>query len=407
MRLLLSSSPLRGWLKGTAPEAVLLRSTLLFVALDVFFTGLVGAYAFSREGVLGVLLFIVVQQACTSLGHLFANLWMRRPTGVPARVQRAGVLGLALILVAAGGLPWSHLALLALLSAGGGFSRGLTYGARLWREALLSDPSARQQYLSLVEAVSTLFKVLAPGWALVVLAVTPRFELVYLSAGLACLAVLWATQLQAEPLSRPEPLNLRRFFLSPQFRATAPYFVVEGAGHALRTALFVSGAMTVVGSLKGYAVVEMSASVCAALWLVMQSRVKAPGPSMAKLRLFLAMLALAWAALLAALWYPVALPIFVVAYALSVPLVSAQKAGVTLGGLARTRDSLANQLMARSILLMLSRVLTLTGFVTAYALGATSAALLVSMTAAAIMLLPLEYWTAKRMRTDRPASKPR
>lgn len=313
---------------------------------------------------------------------------------------------MALVLVAAGSLPWGPLALLALLSAGGGLSRGLTYGARLWREALLPDPAARQQYLSLVEAASTLFKVLAPGWALVVLAVTSQFEFIYLSAGLSCLAALLVTQAQAEPLPRPEPLNLRQFLVSPQFQATAPYFVVEGAGHALRTALFVSGAMTVVGSLKGYALVEMGASLCAAAWLVMQSRIRLPGPSMAQLRKFLGLLALAWTALLVALWHPAALPVFVVVYALSVPLVSAQKAGVTLGGLARSRDSLANQLMARSVLLMLARVLTLAGFVAAHVMGATPLALLVSMATAALALLPLEYWTAKRMRADLAPSIP-
>lgn len=48
----------RRWLRGTNQDAVLWRAPWMFVALDAFFTGLVGAYAYAHANVAGVLVFI-------------------------------------------------------------------------------------------------------------------------------------------------------------------------------------------------------------------------------------------------------------------------------------------------------------------------------------------------------------
>jgi len=160
--------------------------------------------------------------------------------------------------------------------------------------------------------------------------------------------------------------------------------------------------MTVVGSLKSYARVEMCASLLAAAWLIAQGRLALPGPSLRMLRKFLCLLALAWACLLAALWSSWWLPGFVVLYAVSLPLVSAQKAGVTLNGMVQAQGSLETHLMARSLLLMAARVSTLAVFGAVHWWGAPARDVLVGMVGAALLLLPLEYWTARRMQ---PAAK--
>ncbi len=376
----------------------------MFIALDVFFTGLVGAYAFSTAGVIGVLAFIPVQQVSTSAGHLLSNTLMRRCAAGPLGVQRWGVAGLASCLLLAGTLPLDTKMLLALLSSAGGLSRGVTYGSRLWMEAHLQSAQVRQQYLSLVEASSTLFKVLAPSFSLVVLALTPRFETIYLLAGALFLLVLVLTRPgRWESLRRPGPLQLGRMWRQRVYWASAPYFLVEGASHALRTALFVSGAMAVVGSLKGYAAVEMGASLCAAAWLLVQSRVNLPGPSLPQLKRFQSLLALAWLSLLLALWLPWVFPLFILLYAVSLPLVTAQKSGVTLSGMVKASVPLESNLVGRSLLLMTARITTLGVFAALWAAGLSQHALLVGMVLLALLLLPLEYATARCLHREAPA----
>lgn len=385
------------WLRGQEPEAVLWRSTLMFVALDVFFTGLVGAYAFVHAGVLAVLVFIMVQQACSMLGQVVAQHAMHQKGVAPLSAQRMGVLGLALTLFTAGALPLPVPVLLVGLCLAGGFARGLTYGARLWMEAQLNDAGRRQHYLSMVEASSIVFKVAAPSWSLIVLSMTPRFETIFLSAGLVFCALLFMTRASHAIFDQPSGYQLRALWMEKDYWRTAPYFVVEGAGHALRTALFVSGAMSVVGSLKAYAMVEVCAALLAAGWLFSQSRAVLTGPSLSRLRKFLMLLALAWSCLLGAMWLPMLFPAFVVLYTLSLPLVNAQKAGVTLGSMVKATGGVESNLMARSILLTVARVSTLGVFVAAYLLGSSAHALLVAMSLTAILLLPLEYWTANRL----------
>lgn len=284
----------------------------------------------------------------------------------------------------------------------GGLARGVTYGTRLWMEAQLGGPGVRQRYLSMVEASSTLCKVVAPAWALLLLSVTDRFESIFLSGGLLFLALLAVTRAQRSTFRVPQPYQLVALWWQKAYWGNAPYFLVEGAGHALRTALFVSGAMTVVGSLKSYARVEMCASLLAAAWLLAQGRLALPGPSLRMLRKFLCLLALAWGCLLAALWSSWWLPGFVVLYAVSLPLVSAQKAGVTLNGMVQAQGALETHLMARSLLLTVARVCTLAVFGVVHWWGAPARDVLVGMVGAALLLLPLEYWTARRMQ---PATK--
>ena len=390
------------WLRSHEPEAVLWRSTLMFVALDVFFTGLVGAYAYTHAGVLAVLMFIMAQQAFSMVGQLVAQRAMHKHRLAPLRAQRMGVWGLALTLFITGIVPAPVQYLLVILCLAGGFARGLTYGARLWMEAQLSNAGRRQHYLSMVEASGIVFKIAAPSWSLLVLSFTPRFETIFLSAGAVFCLLLLATRASNGIFTSPVGYELTALWKQREYWRTAPYFVVEGAGHALRTSLFVSGAMSVVGSLKSYALVEMCASILAAGWLFSQSRAVLSGPSLSKMRKFLTLLALAWGCLLGALWQPLLFPAFVVLYTLSLPLVNAQKAGVTLGGIAQAHGGIESNLMARSILLTAARVSTMGIFVGAYFLGSSAHTLLIAMSLTAMLLLPVEYWTARQLYRPTP-----
>lgn len=394
------------WFKGDTPEAVLWRSTLLFVSLDVFFTGLVGAYAFSFAGVPGVLAFIAAQQICTTGGHLASNVMMRRIGGGPHTVQRWGVAGLALCLLISGGAPVSKEVILAILSCGGGLARGITYGSRLWMEAQLPGALVRHKYFAMVEATATMFKVVAPATALLILTMTPRFETVYLLAGVLFFIILAFTKAGVWDVTLPDPLELGNLLRQSAYWTNAPFFLVEGASHAVRTALFVSGAMTVVGSIKGFAAVEVGASLCAVAWLLVQSRVALPGASMRLLGRYQLILGLAWVSLLLALWKPAMLPVFIVLYALAIPLITAQKNGVTLAGMIRAPVKLEDNLVGRSLLTVVARVVTLAGIGLVYLAGASPFQLLVAMTGVALVLLPIEYITAGHLHNRFPATSP-
>ncbi|WP_298231215.1 hypothetical protein [uncultured Azohydromonas sp.] len=392
------------WFHSPSAEAVVWRSTLLFVGVDVFYTGFVGAYAFTHGQVLAVLLFIAGQQAATVLGQVAANRLMAREAWPALRLQRAGVAALAGTLVLAGALPVPVTARLVLLCGLGGLARGLSYGARLWLEANLPGAAVRQAYLCAVEAAATLLKLFAPLWALLVFRLfSESLAVVFLSAGLAALALLAC--MRHEPLSLPPARKAAVLALlrQPRFWRTAPYYVVEGAGHALRLSLFVCGAMTVVGSLSGYAWVEALASLLGAGLLTRQALRAQSGPSLRTLRRLLGLMALAWASLLAALQVPWFLFFFVAGYAVGLPLVNAQKMGVTLGGMVKEGASLEASLLGRSIVLTASRVGTLGLCASLSLMGWTPRMLLLGMVGLTLALLPLEYWTAHRMQAVRRA----
>jgi hypothetical protein len=386
------------WLHSRSAEAVVWRSTLLFVAVDVFYTGFVGAYAFTQGQVVAVLLFIAGQQAATVGGQILAHRLMTHTPWPALRVQRVGVAGLAAALVLAGALPAAPAYRLVLLSLLGGVSRGLSYGARLWLEAKLPGAAVRQSYLCAVEAAATLLKILAPLWALLVFRLyAEKVEAVFLSAGLMAgllLACMRQERLSLPPAQRPELWKLLRH---PQFWTTAPFYVVEGAGHALRLSLFVCGAMTVVGSLAGYARVETLASLLGTGLLTRQALRATSGPCLRTLRRWLGLMALAWLSLVAALYIPGLLLLFVAGHALGLPLVNAQKMGVALGGMTRGAVSLEGSLLSRSIVLTVSRVGTLCCCAGLSLLGWTPRMLLLGMVGLTLALLPLEYWTAHRM----------
>lgn len=390
----------RRWFRSSAAEAVLWRATLLFVAVDVFYTGFVGAYAFTQGQVVAVLLFVSGQQAATLLGQWLAQRLMTRPAWPALRVQRWGVAGLAAALALAGALPVAPALRLVLLALMGGLSRGLSYGARLWLEANLPGGAVRQAYLSAVEGAATLLKLCAPLWVLLVLRLHgPALEAVFLSAGLAALGLLAVRRREALAAPPTRAVALRALLHQTRWRATAPYYVVEGAGHALRLSLFVCGAMTVVGSLAGYARVEMLASLLSAGWLLRQVQRATAGPCLRTLRRLLLLMGCAWASLLGALHVPWLLPCFVAGYALGLPLVNAQKMGLTLGGMAGGEVPLEASLLGRSIVLALSRIATLLLCASLSLLGATPRAMLLGMVALTLALLPLEYGTARRMQT--------
>lgn len=392
------------WFRDLAPDTVLWRSTLAFQAVEIFFTGLVGAYAFQQAAIPGVLAFIAVQQLFTLAGHAWANRMMTSTAWPALRTQRAGVAGLAVILLVAGiaplPLPWN----LVLLAAGGGFFRGLTYGARLWMEANLKGSGVRQSYLAMTEASGVVLRLSAPSVALVFLWFSPRVENVFFAAGVLALVFLLFSKAPAVAFGGPGRVRLLTLWRQREYWATAPYYFVEGMGHALRTALFVSGAMAVVSSIKGYAVVEIGASLVAAGLLVAQSRKAVAGPSLQKLRQYLGLLGAGWLALAAAMAQPWLLPVFVVLYAFSFPLVSTQKAGITLTGIVKAPGSLESNLMGRAVLQVVARVGILALFLVVHQAGVSQAQLLLGMVGCAVFLLPLEYATAKHLH-DLPARK--
>lgn len=78
------------------------------------------------------------------------------------------------------------------------------------------------------------------------------------------------------------------------------------------------------------------------------------------------------------------------------PLANAQKAGLTMAGIAQAPGRVETNLFGRSLLLVSSRVGILLVFFILAQTGLSAHSLLHVMTAGVLVLLPLEYWTAKR-----------
>lgn len=378
------------------PVPALWRSTVVFCVLDVFFTGLVGAYAFTVGGVAAVLAFIIAQQSLSILGHWCGNLFLQSPWWSPLHLQRLGLLGLACVLFLAGAAPLNSEWSLVLLALGGGLTRGLTYCARQWMELQVKDAGVRQRYLSAVEAVNTLVKVAGPALAALLLWWQPgQVRIVLASVGLVFLLALSREVKDRFDAPLAQPIRVIEQWRTKAFWRPAPYFVSEGAAHAMRLALFISGAMTVVGSIKAFSILEAASSLLAAVFLVQLSRRQLSGASYRLLAGSLCVMALAWLSLLGALHWAWLLPVFVVLHSMATPLANAQKAGLTMAGIAQAPGRIETNLFARSLLLVVSRVGVLLAFYLLAQLGLPSELLLHLMTAGVVLLLPLEYWTAK------------
>jgi hypothetical protein len=386
--------------QGALPS--LLRGVGWFWCADILFTGFASAFAYSNYGVQGVLAYLFLTQFAIVAGYLANMVVMARFKVEPWLAYRAGSACVFGGLLAAGLLP-SALVMLVAMALIGGAGRGIAFSSRVWLELHHTDASLRERYLGLSEATGALLRLVVPVLAGVVLARAAgpgqedNFRPLFLSAG--AFGIVGTFLFFGRPLSTPlpGPLNLGQAFGSAAIWKTAPFFVVDGAGLALRTALFVAGAMALVGSAAKYGLVEAGASCFAIGLLVWRARHATPDPSLPRLRNNLLLLGFGWLMLLLALQYVVLLPLFVAAYALGTPLVTMVKTGLSLKAMAlpgiTTQDAMASRMLlfcfGRALVLGVSWLLTASA-----SLSKGHLAILVGI---AILLLPLEYYYAKRL----------
>ncbi len=394
----------------SAPSAIdgLVRGALLFIVADSLFGSFGTAFVFSQCGLRGVLAFMIGWQLVSTAAYVVNVYQFKKGGTYAARTYRNGVAGMMAAVLTTGvlttflhraspvGVPvWLPVVLLGVL---GGGARGRAFSARTWLELNLTGGSQRQGYLSRTEALGTLLRLGIPLLAAAVLAWAHNaFGLFFVmagGAGFVCVLVFSQAGTVAPAAIPAQPWKLLG---NKSYWKTAPFYVVDGAGHALRTGLFVSGAMAVIGSASKYGLVDTGASLCAAGLLWWQSRHPASAPSLKTLRRSLALMGFAWLALFAALRQPLLLPLFVAAYALGNPLITVVKSGLTLKGLAQAGAAPQDNLIARMMLLTLGRVSALSlALAVTYAMATPTAQLVGSCLLAAAML-PLDYIYSRRL----------
>jgi hypothetical protein len=388
--------------QGALPS--LLRGVVWFWCADILFTGFASAFAYSMFGVQGVLGYLFLTQFAIIAGYLANMAVLHRFQVQPWKAYRAGSACIFVGLLAAGLLS-SELAMLGAMAAIGGAGRGIAFSSRVWLELHHTDAALRERYLGLGEATGALLRLVVPVVAGIMLAQATgpgqadNFHPLFIWAGaLGTVGTLlfFGTPLVSVP---PGPLNLKQAFSSGTIWRTAPFFVVDGAGLALRTALFVAGAMALVGSAAKYGLVEAGASCFAIGLLVWRARHATPDPSLPRLRNNLLLLGFGWLMLLLALKYVVLLPLFVAAYALGTPLVTMVKTGLSLKAMALPGISTQDAMSSRMLLFCFGRMLVLgiSWLLTASASAALSKGHLAILVGVALALLPLEYYYAKRL----------
>lgn len=375
----------------------LMRGVLLFVLADIFFTGFGAAYAYASHQLTGVLLFLFVGQAASPISYI-TNLHLLRKGGTTAVcLLRWGNMGMFLSVLLAGLMEGHALAVLVMAMVGGG-ARGIAFCSRTWLEIKHTSMAVRERYLSRLESIATVFKVVVPLLASAVLTLSQdQFAALFICAGMLGVGLsFWgiSDKLHTEPTG---PIALRRTLCTPGLWTNAPFFMIDGASYAMRNALFVSGAMAVVGSAAGYAGVEAGASILAASllwWLSLQHKTE---PSMVELRNSLLLLAMAWCSLVVAIIWPWALVGFVASYALANPLVTMCKGGLTLKGLSSSELSVQDSMAARMLLLTVGRFTSL-GLALLISLSIEDSRWrLVGLSGLALLLVPLEYFFAARV----------
>ncbi len=387
---------LLAWARADEPSARLWRAVLLFAVCDGFFSGLALAYAFKLFAVPGVLAFIAGQQILTTVGHGWAYRLMRTRSALG--VLRAGVALFCLALAIGALLPRGagSVAALCLL---GGLARGLSYGARLWLEMHVPAGTERQRYLNAVEASKTLLGLGLPVLSAALLAAWhDEARVVFgLAAAVMLPVVAWQLRRPAPPGPSTGTLSVLALMRTPAYWRTASFYITDGASHAVRTALFVSGAMVVLGSVSRFSLMEACANALAAGMLAWQALHPDAGASLKKLALCLAVMALGWLCLLGALHWPGLLVGFVLANALALPLVTAQKASLTLQGMSAGVGNKESNSMARSVLLLAARLAALGLAALLAVVGGDALGTVQLMAALALVLLPLEYLFARRL----------
>lgn len=109
------------------------------------------------------------------------------------------------------------------------------------------------------------------------------------------------------------------------------------------------------------------------------------------------LMGIAWACLIGALWWPALFPIFVVIYAMNLPLFGATKRSLVLKGIGGDKAGVATSSIAREIVMTISRTLALMlGAVIAMAITDQTLALVV-LVGLLLLFLPVEYLTARRL----------
>lgn len=388
---------IRTALTSPVPAFCLLRQVLLFAAVDVVFIGFSMAYAHARHGLTGALLFLAAQYLLAAVGFVGAFVLMRAPRHTPARMFRAGVGGMLLGMLAVGATGNSLLGLACLAAAGGG--RGVVWGARTWLEMHHTKRESREAYLALLQGAMTAFKLVGPLVAAgVMYASGENFQLLFATIGVLGFAGLWALRgKDGLPTPVPGPARPLQALMARSYWTTAPFYITEGAGAALRQVLFVSGTLSVVTSVSAYGVVDALSSLAAALCLVWLARHPGAGPSLRRLRGSLALVALSWLLLLGALALPVLLAGFVAMYAFGTPLLATVKSSLVLKGLTGSGGAPHDNAMARQLILAVARLGALALAAALAGSGVAPEAGLAIVVGLVLLVTPLEYHYAKKL----------
>jgi hypothetical protein len=380
----------------TASNSVfqLLQGVLMFVFVEVFFTGFGAAFAYSSHQLAGVLTFLLVSQVMSPITYI-ANLHaIKRGGNSAARHMNLGTATMFLSIML-GGMMEGHAGASIVMAAIGGAGRGVAFCSRTWLEIKLTRHAVRERYLSRLESLGTILKVAIPLVASGVLAVSSdRFIWLFLGVGLlGTIFTLIFVPVDIES-DAPDRIGLKESIRQRGVWATAPFFLADGAGYAVRTAMFVSGAMAVVGSAAGYASIEAGASLLAASILWWISTKHKTEPSLSRLRDSLTLMAFAWGGLVAALHEPWALAVFVAGYAAANPLVTMCKRGLTLKEFSNPHTSVSAGMAARMLLITGGRFIGLGVALAINAMVQEQSMRLICLVLFALLLIPAEYYSA-------------
>lgn len=390
-------------------SSTLLKGALLFIVADILFSSFGTAFVYANFKIIGVLFFMIGWQICSTIAYVLNVYNFGKQADLAFKSYKAGILGLLLTLILCGVLLWSPFqnligpdyvkksALFVLLVFGGTF-RGIAFSSRTWLELNHTKGAIREKYLFKAESIGTVLKVLLPILSATILKLSQDdFGVLFVTTGSACtlsVLILLRGTLNTTTAKPQAPWGL---LTKKSYWNTAPFYILDGASHALRTALFVSGAMAAVGSAAAFGVVEACASLTAASLLWWQANHPKQEPSLAKLRISQILLAFGWGSLIGALKYAWLLPFFIVSYAISHPFITVIKSGLTLKGLAQTQACPQDNLIARMLLLTLGRLSALGMALCLVQFSYGLVAQLIAVCFLALMVLPLEYLYAKRL----------
>lgn len=380
----------------------LIRMTGLFVAIDSLYLGYSMACAFKMYSVTGALALLAAQYVVALAGYFLAFSLLNSPAVAASGLLRVGLLVTLALTGAAGvvGLMSMKAALVLLASAG--FGRGLSYASRTWLEMHHTKSAEREAYLSKVQAITTLAKLVGPLLvSAMLLALHADSAVLYVGVAVVGLLALLAVgnPLDAVAAPRPGPLRPLAVLFTADYWQAAPFYALEGAGASLRQALFVSGVIAVVGSLSAFGAVDATASLLSAGIMYALARNPLTGPSERRLAVGMGLIGVSWIALLGALHWPVLLGAFIALQAAANPLVSAQKSSLVLKGCSLPGTPAQDNILARELLLTAARLPAL-GLAAVLAwechnkVGAVTAVVVGMM-----LLMPFEYIYARKLAT--------